>query len=336
MSAVVGRTELRPRVPEQAEVGRVRVAPDGRRLAFARHDGDAAGVYVDDPAVQTGPMRLVAAEGWRVEDLVWSPDGSHLAYLVGGGPPPGGARAVGWVKAFVPGEIGRIRGSALAWSAKSSGVLVADLERQAIVAQSLDPASPPSEVASIDDDGDPHFPPHIAPSPDGSKIVFTCRRVADSVAEVWLVTQGADRPAPSLLTQIPGEAVHVLPFWSPRGVTLGLFMVHLGQSKSGLVVVPRLEGEGELLYDNPLLDDPETPAWSPGSRWIALFHTPEPEHEFTKSGPSRLVLLDTETHDLVGLTGPNEVRGTPRFIDEKTLVVDGGEVAHVLTFAQPL
>jgi dipeptidyl aminopeptidase/acylaminoacyl peptidase len=330
------RDDRRPRAPREAEIGLVRLAPDGRRLAFARHDGEARGVWVDDPNVQTGPTRVVASDGWRAEEILWSPDGQHVAYLIGGGPKPGGGRAVGWAKSFAHGEIGRADGVALCWSTKGTGLLVADLERKAVVARALDPAAPPVELCRIDDDGDPHFPPRLTAAPDGSRVAFTCRRVADSVAEVWIIAQESEAAKASLLTQIPGSALHVLPFWSPKGVTLGILMVHLEHDKTGIVVVPRLEGDGEILYESELLDRAETPAWSPSTRFIAFFQTPAAQHEFTKSGPSRLALLDLEKRAIVGLTEPDEIKGNLRFADDKTIVVDGGAVAHVLTFAQAL
>jgi hypothetical protein len=192
------------------------------------------------------------------------------------------------------------------------------------------------DLGPVDDDADPHFPPHVVVSPDGSKIAFTTRRVDVDICAVWITEKSDQGIATTLLTEIPGAAAQVWPFWSPKGVTLGIFIVHLEQEKSAVVLVPKLEGDGLLVYENELLDLPEQPAWSPSGHAIAFFGTEQARHEFTKSGPARLVVLDTQTHARVFVTAPDEVRGRPRFLDGARLAVDGGSSAHVLTFASPL
>jgi hypothetical protein len=125
--------------------------------------------------------------------------------------------------------------------------------------------------------------------------------------------------------------VHILPFWSPKGATLGLFCVHEEQEKTALIVVPRLEGEGVVLYESSLLDPPETPAFAPSGRHIAFFRAEKPPSEDAQ-GSSRLVLLDVRRETFRALSEDDELAGTPHFLDERTLAVDGGSAAHMLVF----
>lgn len=328
---VVDRKVIRPPVPDGADVGLVRLSPDGSRIAYARFDGSARGIHVCS-AEGTGDQRLVAFEDWRAEDLCFSPNGAHLAYVVGGGPPPGGGRAVGWCEAHAPGEIGRVPGAAVAWTPKGNALIVADLGRGALTRQMI-ASGKNDDIAPLDDDGDPQFAPKIAVSPDGAKIAFTTRKVEAEMCAVWVAVKDDRGISTTLLTEIPGAAAHVWPFWSPKGVTLGMEIVHLEQEKSAIVLVPKLEGEGVLVHENELLDPPEQPAWAPSGNAIAFFGTETPRHEFTKAGPARLFLLDTQTHGKVAITGPDELMGRPRFLDDTHLAVDGGATAHVLTLA---
>lgn len=335
MSVVVAKRELRPAVPRGADVGLVRVAPDGRRFAFSRNDGPDAGIWVDDAGSAT---RVVAYEGWRAEELAWSPDGERLAYLVGGGPPPGGGRRVGFCSARAAGELGRVDGMAFAWMPTGAALVCADIAKRRVVRHAVDGSGKTHELCGLDDDGDPQLPPRIAPAPDGSHVAFTCRRVDDELSELWVLGRKGDGPDASLLTQIPGSGVHVLPFWSPKGTTLAMLVVHLEQEKSAIIAVPRLEGEGVVLYESALLDGAETPAWSPTGSTIAFLHVRAPSHEFTKSGPAQLALLHVrEKSPVVELvTEPDEITGQPHFVDDKTLAIDGGAVGWVLTFADPV
>lgn len=334
---VLSRDRIQPKGPGGAPVSMVRVAPraGGDRVACVVPAGPEAGLYVWEPA---GARRIVPLEDFTIEDLQWSPDGEHLAYLRGGGP-PGSVGDVGWASRLAPGELGRTSAASFAWTPKSNALIVADPFDKALVRKPI-AGSERQVLAPLPDDFDPQNAPKIALSFDGSLIAATCRRASEDVSEVWIVERkdsgGVDRRA---LTQIPGASAIVRPLWAPRTNTIALYIVHLEQEKSAIVAVPRLEGEGIILYESDFIEPAERPAWSPTGRTIALFGVEKPRHEFTKAGPPRLVLVTNiaqERPTVVPVTEPDEMCGGLTFLDERRIAVDGGEAAHVLTFSDPV
>jgi hypothetical protein len=309
----------------------VRLGPGGRRVAFVRDD-DEPGIYVGDAFDPLSVRRLVPIAPYRVEDLRFSPDGAHLAYRLL--PLLGAASTVGIAAANNPGELRRVNGTGFSWTPGGKALLVADPERRALVRHSLEDGSE-RELGRLEDDGDPGFPSRIAVAPDGNSIAYTAGRESEDISEVWLVRREPGATTTQLLTELPGASVHVLPFWSPRGATLGLFCVHEGQGKSALIVVPRLEGEGEVLYESNLLDPPVTPVFAPGGRHIVFFRTEGPGDDMHE-GPTRLTLLDARRETFRALAEVDELSGSLSFQDERTLLVDGGAAAHLLTFDDPI
>jgi dipeptidyl aminopeptidase/acylaminoacyl peptidase len=281
---------------------------------------------------------MAATDGSRAVELAFSPKGRHLAYALARGQTGSAPSEVAWVAVDEPGEIGRLPGMSFAWTPKSASLVVADVKQGLVVRRALSTGRP-QPLAKIEDDGDPSFLPSIAVSPDGRRVAFTSRRVTDAVTEVWIARRQGRRASRELLTEIPGASIQVRPFWSPKGVTLAMLIVHLEQEKSAIIAVPKLQGGGVVLHENDLLDVPESPAWAPSGRTIAYFGVDQPHHEFTKSGPPRLMLLDVHDRDApaqVAVTQPDELAGRPHFLDEQRLAIDGSDRAHVLTFDRPL
>jgi hypothetical protein len=171
-----------------------------------------------------------------------------------------------------------------------------------------EPALPPAlqRIVRDRDDGDPRFPPRIAPGP---RIAFTCRSVARDVTEVWV----DDRR----LTEIPGSAVHACPFCSPDGRTLGLHAVHLEPERSALLVVPGLRGGVEILYESGIADPPEPGSWSPSGRTIVFPRT----KATAKPGDGQPVVLEVATGGFWPLADPGDLAGPPRFLDDRRLRV---------------
>ena len=192
------------------------------------------------------------------------------------------------------------------------------------------PGLPPAlrDFAAEQDDGDPQFEPHVAACPDGTRWAFTTRRVEDGLSSVWV-----DR---RLVTEIPGSAVHPCPFWSPDGRQLGLFVVHLEQERSAMILLPDLRGEGEIVYESALVDFPESPAWSPSGRSIAFLRTRAPRHEFTRTGEPEVTILDVATGEHFPACGAGEALGPLRWADARTLDVGGSPTGRRLEFFVPV
>lgn len=332
---LVSREKIDPAGPGGAPVAHVRVGPRGDHVAFVAPSGPAAGIYTWDAA--GGARRLVPLDGFTVDDLAWSPDGQHLAYLRGGGP-PGSLGEVGWASALAAGELGRAPAASFAWTPRGNALIVADPTARALFRRPIAGAEAVL-LAPLADDFDPRNPPKIALSSDGSLIAVTCRRAAEDVSEVNIVERTASGVEQRTLTQIPGAGVVVRPLWAPRTPTIALYIVHLEQEKTAIVAVPRLEGEGIILYESDYVDPAERPAWSPTGRTIAFFGVEKAHHEFTRAGPARLFLLTeiaAARPTLLPVTAPGELCGGLSFLDDRRIAVDGGATAHILSFSDPV
>lgn len=317
-------------VGKDASIRLCRTSPVDHRLAYVREDGPEGqtGIWVASPHDALTARCIVPMKPGRIEDLSFSPDGSRLAYRVS--PLLGARGTVGWANVDQPGEIKRVDGSGFCWTPGGKAILVADPWKKTLFRYSMeDEAS--RKLGLLEDDADPSFPVRIAVSPDGAHIVYTAGRHNEDVSEVWLIQREKDVLKGSILTEIPGDSVHILPFWSPKGRTLGLYCVHEEQEKSAIIVLPQLEGEGLVLYESSILDPLQTPAFSPSAHYIAFFRRETPGDEY-REGPSKLVFLDVRRETFSALSEADEFAGTPRFYSDKTLTIDGESAAHQLVF----
>lgn len=339
---VVSKDRIVPQPSGSEPASLVRVAPRGDRVAFVISRGPQAGLHVADAATgqlpALGPSRRIAPmEGFTIDDLTWSPDSQHIAYSLGGGP-PGSLGEVAWASALAEGELGRTAATSYAWTQKGNALLVADPDKKALTRVPL-VGRERQTLGPLPDDFDPQNAPKIAVSFDGALVSATCRRASEDVSEVWIFERKESGIERAMLTQIPGASVVVRPIWAPRTPTIALYIIHLEQEKTAIVAVPKLQGEGIVLYESDYLDPAERPAWSPTGRTIAFFGVEKARHEFTKSGPPRLVLLTDIAKDrprVVPVTAPDEMQGGLSFLDERRIAVDGGPAAHVLTFSDPV
>ncbi len=328
MPAIVARHDLSPPAPADATVRLVRLSPDGQRLAYHCDDGVESAVYVC-PVGAPEATKLVSLGDQRLDELSWAPGGDHLAYVTGNELPTGLERWVGWASGTEPGELGRTRGAAFGWAPGKPAVVVTDLTERAVVHVNL-ATGDKLPVGEILDDGDIALPPCIALGSDGQRIAVSCRRAHEQVTEIWVFEREPGGIRRKLVTQIPGAAVRAQPFWSPKGKTLGLSVVHLAQEQSAIIALRQLQGEGEVLHHHELLDAPLRPAWAPGGRWIALLvgqaRAPLPG----AFGPQRLALLDVHQRKVHPLLESGEAWGSPHFVGPRKLAIDGGSSALLL------
>ncbi len=320
-------------VTKAAQVRLCRVAPSGHRLVYVREDGGEGetGLWVADAFDAASARLLMPMKPGLIEDVAFSPDGSRIAYRVAA--LLGARSTVGWANVDKPGEEKRVDGTGFSWTPGGNAILVADPWKKTLYRYGLDD-SEPRKLGLLEDDADPSFPAQISVSPDGAHIAYTAGRHSENVSEVWLIEREKDVLKGSILTEIPGDSVHILPFWSPKGRTLGLYCVHEEQEKTAIIVVPQLEGEGLVLYESSLLDPVVVPAFSPSAHYIAFFRRDAPGNEY-RDGPSKLVFLDVRRETFTALSEADELEGSPHFFDDRTLIVDGGAVTHQLVFDDP-
>ena len=113
-------------------------------------------------------------------------------------------------------------------------------------------------------------------------------------------------------------------------------MVHPKMEKSSIILFPGLFGDGEIIYESPLLDHGhEPPSWVPSGKGIIFYHTSQPRYKYTKAGPAQLALITLSGGRPTGihfLTDPSDNLGVFRFIDNRRLVIDRIGTACELIF----
>lgn len=330
MSFDFTRRSLRPESPDPDSTGPVRLSPDGTTLAYAALEGDEVELRIA-PAAGGRGKRIFLAEGLRPVDHAFSPDGRRLAFLLARPVRGGASTEIAWARTDAEGEEGRMPGLAHAWLPGESNLLVAD-----VAGKSLDEVALPgrrTRLAPLRDVGDPQWPPSLAVSSDGMRIAFTSRSVRRKISEIWVLDRRSGG-RPELLAEVPGASVRIYPFWSEDGASLGLFTVHLERNKTALIYLEELEGEGDVVYESPLVDLPEPPVFSPSGRHVFFFRTLRPAHPYTKTGPPALVALSLDTKQTVALSTPGELEGRLRFLDDRTLAVEGAGEVTLIRFTE--
>ena len=329
MAPPSGHTTLRPPAPQGAEAKHAHLSPDGTRLAYVRADGAGSSVFIADPA--TGWHRRLAGYSAAVSDLAFSPGGELVAYAVGGPLTPPAERVIAWALTTSPGEQGRVAGTAFAFGPHRPALFVADPKDRALVRHDLATGTP-KKLADLPDDGILGFPPRVVVGPEAKRVAFTARHARRNLVDVWILARDGDEAVATLLTQVPNCRTHVEPFWSPGGGSIGLSLVFADRDRSGIVLVPKLQGDGEIYHEAGRLDAPVAPAWSPSSRYIA-FQASTGDGE----GAYRLSLLDCRDRTVEAILDPAPApAGAPRFLDARRLAIEGGAAVDLYTFDEPL
>ncbi len=333
--AVVDQQVWRPSsTPEHAWVGCVRLSADGSKLAYAQIDDDVAGVFVEDVAGETRQVLLCQPE-LTPEQINWSPDGCYLSVQLGEDETARCKRIVSWFCAGEPARVEELMSSAHTWLPHSRSLAVYSSENQTLATYGVDPADQANNIllGKARDSGEPQFPPRVAVTGDGRRLALAVRSTFDERSSVWVFEQDSEQPengsveavqpSASFITEVPGAQSYACPFWSPKGVSLGLMISHLERGRSGIVVFRGGRGDGEILYQSELVDPPHCPAWAPGGQAIAFMQTVDEE-----GFPARLALLGVKGRQIIGLSEPGQAHGVPRFLSRKKLVVDGDDAAY--------
>ena len=108
-----------------------------------------------------------------------------------------------------------------------------------------------------------------------------------------------------------------------------MHIVHRTQQRTGTVVLRHMQGEGEIVYRHDAIDEPRAPAWSPDSRYLALYRA-VPTTPDGSDALQQLILLDLTDGSAEPLCEPGAVQGDLRFLADGRLLVDGGTAAYVL------
>ncbi|MEQ9319999.1 MAG: hypothetical protein RIF41_12620 [Polyangiaceae bacterium] len=259
--------ELTPTIATDGTIHQARLSPDGARLAFVIEGSADAGLYAG-PVDGAAWRKLVGYPSFSTPEIAWSSDGRMIAYRVVADP-PGYDDQIGYVLSTERGEVNRLDGQAFAWARKGTVIYALDGARMALVRYDLAKGTS-RHLSEFLHHYDARFTPRVVPSPDGERITFTSRNVLEDTTRVFVVERREGEVDGHLLTWIPGADVHVFPFWSPKGVSLGMYMVHEALDTTGLVLIKRLEGEGEIVYQRDGLDVAASPAWYPDGASLVI------------------------------------------------------------------
>jgi len=344
---IVEQTVWRPAPAEVAEppwIGHVRLSPDGERLAFVQVTEDGAGIFVEERDGQVAQLASCDDE-LLPEDLLWSPGGDRIAYRLAEDDSQRCKSVVGWLSSTPPpagepvpvtSELERIMATAFHWRPDGEAVALFSGESHTIAFFDVAPSEPGAAGVSLigraRDSDEPRFPARIAIARDGARIALVVRDTFDECLSVWVYEAQEDGGYQrSHLTEVPGTLAYVCPFWSAKGVSLGLLISHLERQRSGIVMfLGGKKGQrGITLYESDLCDPPQPPAYGPAGKSIAFFQTVQ-DPDDPKHLPARLVLLGCHDHAITPLCEPGEISGAPRFTGSRTLVIDGEDQATVL------
>lgn len=302
-----------------------RVSPDLAHVAYWVSEGDARGIYVADPAGQSARVVWSTAEA-HVSELAWSGDGTHLAFTISSGPPPGDVK-IGVVE-LGSRRLTELSGLALAWAGKGATLLIADSLGRRLYFRDME-LGVDSRIAELSDDGDPHFPPVLSVSPDQRRLAFVTRRVEENLTRVYVAQHDGRTWRAEEMTRVPGASLRILPFWSPDSAACALYVIDLeGHHTAMIGVPPGDDAEGEILYTSNSIDAVVMPAVHPDGRLIAFVRA-HPRPGGAGGAEERLVLLDPVEHAVAPIAPPGAAITNLRWLDERTLLAEGSTVRQI-------
>jgi hypothetical protein len=179
-------------------------------------------------------------------------------------------------------------------------------------------------VAELSDDGDPHFPPILSVSPDHRRFAVVTRRVEETLTRVHIAHHDGGAWVAEELSAVPGTSLRILPFWSADSAACALYVIDLERHHTAMIGIPASEGAaGDILYTSDSVDAVVTPAVHLEGRLIAFVRS-HPRAGNATEVEDRLVLLDPVEHAVAPITADATVVGKLRWLDERTLLVEGG------------
>jgi hypothetical protein len=298
-----------------------RLSPDLAKLAFWIPQGPARGLYVGDVewGDEIGPASdriWPGPDNTDLSDLAWSGDGSHLAVGLTGQPPRIG------VLQLATRQFSELPGAAFAWAGRGATLLIADPATSRLDLKDLD-LGVDHRVCEITDDGHPDLPPVISVSPDQRRFALVTRRSNEDATHVHLAHHDGRAWQATPVTQVPGVNLRILPFWTADSAACGLYVIDPEQHHTAIIAVPEAEGAGDILYTSDTVDAVITPAVHPDGRLIAFVRS-HPQSDNPSLSENRLVLLDPVERAVAPITLDVNITGRLRWLDDQTLLVEGG------------
>jgi hypothetical protein len=165
--------------------------------------------------------------------------------------------------------------------------------------------------------------PVISVSPDQRRFALVTRRAADAATHVDLAHHDGREWRATPITQVPGIHLSILPFWTADSQACGLYVIDPEQHHTAIIAIPEAEGSGDILYTSDAVDAVITPAVHPEGRLIAFVRA-HARADAPSLNENRLVLLDPVEHAVAPITVDAEITGELRWLDDQTLLVEGG------------
>ena len=270
------------------------VSPDGRQVAFVRHDARGRTHLMVQPLADAGAARPLATGHDGVAGVAWTA-GDALVYTASRNG-RFGLWTVGLDGAAPRPHPLVAAGAALSLAAGPTGLVVETRTVEInLYTASADAPAPRPVVVGTSADEQPHL------SPDGARVAFVSDRSGS--ANLWIVRLDGTEPTP--LTHLDGARVGA-PRWSPDGRRIA---VEVQDAASGAVYVVNADGSAFTRLSPPGGYD-YGPRWTPDGAAVVVG-----SNRGGEPGLWRLPLGG----------GPAEALG-PGFVGER--VADGGLVAH--------
>ncbi len=263
-------------------------APKGGRYVWVQDDRGMRNLWVAEaPAYQGRPItRYAADDGQEIGELAFTPDGSAVVYVRGGGPnrageipnptsDPAGAEQAVWIVPVAGGEP-RLLGQGSGPAVSPKGDQVAFVRRGQVMAAPLAGDGKAVELFKArGSEGSLRW------SPDGARLAFTSRRGDHGFVGV------CDLAAKTVQYLDPSVDRDMAPVWSPDGRSIAFIRIPV--NKSALPFIPEREGEPWSIRLVDLATGAARQVWRAGPGPGSVFHGVVMENALLWADGNRLV-----------------------------------------------